>query len=96
VLQKWRNVGQSHRCWCGSQIAGHAPDEKLFRNVANRRDRCRMGAVFVVKKEIPVNAYTLNNITSKKSTDGSVTIQFGGCDGKIANCLPIMPGGTTW
>jgi hypothetical protein len=20
------------------------------------------------------------------------TVQFGGCDGKIANCLPIMPG----
>jgi hypothetical protein len=39
-----------------------------------------------------LNAYSLNNITSKKSPDGSVTIQFGGCDGKIANCLPIMKG----
>jgi hypothetical protein len=38
------------------------------------------------------NAYTLNNITAKKSADGSVAIQFGGCDGKIANCLPTMPG----
>jgi len=38
------------------------------------------------------NAYTLNNITAKKSDDGSVTIQFGGCDGKIPNCLPTMPG----
>ena len=38
------------------------------------------------------NAYTLNNITAKKSDDGSVTIQFGGCDGKTPNCLPIMPG----
>jgi hypothetical protein len=38
------------------------------------------------------NAYTLNNITAKKSADGSVDIQFGGCDGRIANCLPIMPG----
>ena len=38
------------------------------------------------------NAYTLNNITAKKSADGAVAIQFGGCDGKIANCLPIMPG----
>ena len=33
------------------------------------------------------NAYTLNNITGKKSGDGSVAIQFGGCDGQIANCL---------
>ncbi len=38
------------------------------------------------------NAYSLNNITAKKSDDGSVDIQFGGCDGKIANCLPIMKG----
>ncbi len=38
------------------------------------------------------DAYTLNNITAKKDVDGSVSIQFGGCDGKIANCLPIMPG----
>ncbi len=39
-----------------------------------------------------LNAYTLNNITAKKGDDGSVTIRFGGCDGKIPNCLPIMKG----
>jgi len=39
-----------------------------------------------------LNAYSLNNITSKKNPDGSVTVQFGGCDGKIPNCLPIMKG----
>ena len=39
-----------------------------------------------------LNAYTLNNITAKKAADGSVTVQFGGCDGKTPNCLPIMPG----
>ena len=38
------------------------------------------------------NAYSLNDITAKKDTDGAVIIQFGGCDGKIPNCLPIMPG----
>ena len=38
------------------------------------------------------NAYSLNNITAKKGDDGSITIQFGGCDGNIPNCLPIMPG----
>ena len=38
------------------------------------------------------NAYTLNNITAKKGQDGSIAVQFGGCDGKIPNCLPIMPG----
>jgi hypothetical protein len=21
-----------------------------------------------------------------------MTVQFGGCDGKVSNCLPIMPG----
>ena len=39
-----------------------------------------------------LNAYSLNNITSKKDADGSVVIQFGGCNGKIQNCLPTMPG----
>jgi hypothetical protein len=38
------------------------------------------------------DAYSLNNITAKKNDDGSVTIQFGGWDGKTPNCLPIMPG----
>jgi hypothetical protein len=38
------------------------------------------------------DAYTLNNITAKKSADGSVAIQFGGCDGTFPNCLPTMPG----
>jgi hypothetical protein len=38
------------------------------------------------------NAYTINNLTGKKDADGSITIQFGGCDGKIANCIPIVKG----
>jgi hypothetical protein len=38
------------------------------------------------------DAYTLNNLTAKKSGDSSIAIQFGGCDGKIPNCLPIMKG----
>lgn len=40
----------------------------------------------------PYNAYSLNDTTAKKSGDGSIEIQFGGCDGKIANCLPIVNG----
>jgi hypothetical protein len=39
-----------------------------------------------------LNAYSINDITAKKSEDGSVTIQFGGCDRKTANCLPILKG----
>jgi hypothetical protein len=38
------------------------------------------------------DAYSLNNITAKKSADGSVAVQFGGCDGKIPNCLPTVSG----
>ena len=38
------------------------------------------------------NAYSINSITSKKGTDGAIDIQFGGCDGEIPNCLPIMKG----
>ena len=40
----------------------------------------------------PESAYTLNNITAKSSADGSIAIQFGGCDGKSENCLPTPPG----
>ncbi len=40
----------------------------------------------------PYGAYSLNNITAVKSADGSVAVQFGGCDGKVPNCLPIMKG----
>jgi hypothetical protein len=43
-------------------------------------------------KKNPYDAYSLNNITARKSADGSVAVQFGGCDGKIPNCLPVMPG----
>jgi hypothetical protein len=38
------------------------------------------------------NAYSVNTITAKKGADGSVAIQFGGCDGNIPNCLPILKG----
>lgn len=40
----------------------------------------------------PQNAYALNNVTAKKEADGSVAVQFGGCDGKVPNCLPIVDG----
>jgi hypothetical protein len=37
-------------------------------------------------------AYSVNSHTAVKGPDGSVAIQFGGCDGKIPNCLPIVKG----
>jgi hypothetical protein len=40
----------------------------------------------------PQNAYTLNNVTAKTGADGSIAIQFGGCDGGTENCLPTPPG----
>ena len=40
----------------------------------------------------PDNVYSVNSITAEKGPDGSVTIQFGGCDGKVHNCLPITQG----
>jgi len=43
-------------------------------------------------KKNALNAYALNNLTAKKNADGSIAIQFGGCDGKVPNCLPITPG----
>jgi len=40
----------------------------------------------------PYGAYNLNDVIARKNGDGSVTIQFGGCDGKTPNCLPIVEG----
>jgi hypothetical protein len=39
-----------------------------------------------------LDSYTINSITGKKGADGSVEVQFGGCDGKIPNCIPIVKG----
>ena len=39
-----------------------------------------------------LNAYTLNDVTAKKSDDGSIAVQFGGCDARSPNCLPTMAG----
>jgi hypothetical protein len=39
-----------------------------------------------------LDAYTVNNITAKKGSDGSVAVQFGGCNGDVANCLPTPSG----
>jgi hypothetical protein len=39
-----------------------------------------------------LNAYSLNNLTAEKRADGSIAIQFGGCDGKVVNCLPVVAG----
>ena len=41
------------------------------------------------------NAYSLNSVTATKDRDGTFAIQFGGCDGKIPNCLPVMKGWNT-
>jgi hypothetical protein len=40
----------------------------------------------------PYNAYALSSLTAKKGPDGAINIQFGGCDGKILNCMPITKG----
>ncbi|SEN32173.1 Protein of unknown function [Pseudomonas sp. ok272] len=40
----------------------------------------------------PANAYTLNNLTAKKADDGSIAIQFGGCEATTTNCLPTAAG----
>jgi hypothetical protein len=40
--------------------------------------------------------YTLNNVAAIKNANGSVTIQFGGCETKSSNCIPITPGWNYW
>lgn len=45
---------------------------------------------FFVKN--PLGVYSLNNLIAKKDADGAVQIQFGGCDGQVPNCIPIVAG----
>lgn len=40
----------------------------------------------------PANAYVVNSVNGRKAADGSVTVQFGGCERQVPNCLPIVPG----
>ena len=40
----------------------------------------------------PLNAYNVNSVTGRKSADGSIAVQFGGCDEETPNCIPIMKG----
>jgi len=38
-----------------------------------------------------LGAYSLNNLTAKSNSDGSYSVQFGGCQNAAVNCLPIPP-----
>ncbi|MDM0047420.1 DUF1254 domain-containing protein [Variovorax sp. J22R115] len=37
-------------------------------------------------------AYTVSSVTARKAPDGTVELQFGGCEPAVANCLPLAPG----
>jgi hypothetical protein len=39
-----------------------------------------------------LNSYNVNSVTAKQGADGSTTVQFGGCDGRVPNCIPIVKG----
>ncbi len=43
-----------------------------------------------------LGSYSLNSLTATRNADGSVDVQFGGCDGKIPNCLVTMAGWNYW
>ena len=38
------------------------------------------------------DAYSVNNITATRDSDGSITVHFGGCGDDRPNCLPITEG----
>lgn len=43
-------------------------------------------------EENKFNSYSFNSLTAKRNEDGSVTINFGGCEEGLINCLYIMDG----
>jgi hypothetical protein len=74
-------------------VAGRREDVTSAPN--KRRSRCQWQHLHNAEGYLqpnPLNAYSLNNITATKASDGSVTVQFGGCDAKTPNCLPIVKG----
>jgi len=44
---------------------------------------------YIVKNDL--DAYSVNNITAKPNADGSITVQFGGCEKDMPNCIPTPP-----
>lgn len=38
-----------------------------------------------------LGVYSLNSLTAKPNSDGTVTILFGRCDGDAPNCIPVPP-----
>ena len=51
--------------------------------------------VYNEKGFIPENekkVYSYNNVTSKPNEDGSITINFGGCEDGRVNCIPVSKG----
>ena len=42
------------------------------------------------------DSYSINNVTAEKEADGSIMVQFGGCDGSSTNCIPISEGWNYW
>ena len=58
--------------------------------------RCSGRSAFTMRKASSrrTNTTPIRSTTSRrrKARDGAVDVQFGGCDGKIPNCLPTMKG----
>jgi len=42
--------------------------------------------------ENPMKSYSYNNVTAAANTDGSITINFGGCEDGRVNCIPVSEG----
>lgn len=45
---------------------------------------------FIEKNDL--GAYSFNNVTAQPNDDGSISVNFGGCDDGRINCLPIING----
>ena len=84
----WRRQSWSKRRWNVKRLLRPILGPN-FQSIFGRNWRYSDDGYF---QKNDLNAYSLNNITSKKDADGSVAVQFGGCDGSIPNCLPTMPG----
>jgi hypothetical protein len=68
---------------------GAAPSAYLTNLEAGRKDDPRIAPAMM---DSHLQTHCIDPKLLRADADGSFAIQFGGCDGKIPNCLPIMKG----
>src|ERR1039458_3661155 len=75
VLQKWRNIGQFRRYWCGSQTVGGAPDENCFTMSQTGGVGVKSGPCLKSKRRFRVKCVRTRSDHEKRSEEHTSELQ---------------------